>query len=117
VAEYVKDNDGDVWTRDGAEDRWTCRGLDPRTLAQVTVDFGPVVPCAEDGTPVPSAPVVDVRGLVAAAFLDLAELASAWLFDEDDPVRYEVGSRVSSWAEATAEAVRRGDIRPVEVRE
>ncbi len=124
MTEYVKDNEGDVWRVDGEElvfhrfDNGAAgNGPERRPRWSVNDQYGPLVPCTEDGTPLTSEVSPDaVRALVAGALLDFAtRMTDGWYRDGSsaDSLRDQV---VES-ARETAQAVLRGDVQPAEVSE
>jgi hypothetical protein len=101
MREYVKDRDGDVWQRSGA-DSWYSPGLVVRTRLQVEQEFGPVTPCDAHGNPLTLD--TDTRALLADAFEDFARRSVALRTDSRWNERHEIAAR------ETAAALRSGEI-------
>jgi hypothetical protein len=105
VSEYVRDRDGDVWEWDASSEVFRASALYPRTRDELTADFGPISPCAADGSPLEKPEII--RALVAGAFLDYAE---RW--EEEYRRRPCSHNPFAGLARETADAILRGDVQP-----
>ncbi|MFB7671309.1 hypothetical protein ACFC26_07810 [Kitasatospora purpeofusca] len=119
MSEYLRDRDGDVWRVD--PDHLTSHRFNGDIMRDSDSDhrdavermWGPLVPCAEDGTLLTSEPAADpIRALVAGAFHEFAAEMDRAYWGTDDSVMENVYGRARDAAKTVADGVLSGTVAP-----